>query len=142
MYAFLEWRNTAVALFVCRGLTSFLIIWGHIATMPTCSSDSLTNVLPHRNAMPQTQDMTPHPVTVYRQRANLACRLLPIDVDTQLPILTSWVGPNREILLRPSTHQLMLNFMMLVWWQSVRSLVESVTHSLGLELETCGVRIH
>ena len=27
------------------------------------SSGSYTNVLPHRNAMPQTQDMTPHPVT-------------------------------------------------------------------------------
>ena len=37
-----------------------------------CSSGTLTNVLPHRNAMPQTQDMTPHPVTVYRQRANLS----------------------------------------------------------------------
>ena len=37
-----------------------------------CSSGTLTNVLPHRNAMPQTQDMTPHPVTVYSHRANLS----------------------------------------------------------------------
>ena len=38
--------------------------------VPTCSSGTLTNVLPHRNAMPQTQDMTPHPVTVYRHGAD------------------------------------------------------------------------
>ena len=40
--------------------------------VPACSSGTLTNVLPHRNAMPQTQDMTPHPVTVYRHRADLS----------------------------------------------------------------------
>ena len=57
---------------VCLGLTSFLKIRGHIATVPTCSSGTLTNVLPHRDAMPQTQDMTPHPVTVYGHRANLS----------------------------------------------------------------------
>ena len=53
--------------YVSYGLTSDNI-WGHIATVPTCSSRTLTNVLPHWNAMPQTQDMTPHPVTEYRQR--------------------------------------------------------------------------
>ena len=36
--------------------------------VPTCSSGILTNMLPHRNAMPQTQDMTPHHITVYRDR--------------------------------------------------------------------------
>ena len=45
------------------GLTSLLNIWGHITTVSACSSGTLTNVLPHRNAMQQTQDMTPHPVT-------------------------------------------------------------------------------
>ena len=55
----------------CWGLTSILNIWRHIATVPTCSSDILTNVLPHRNAMPQTQDI-PHPVTVYRYRVDLS----------------------------------------------------------------------
>ena len=45
--------------------------------------------------MPQTQDMTPHPVTVYRRRAGL---LLSIDVDRHtgihsLPIVMSWVRP-------------------------------------------------
>ena len=34
--------------------------------VPTCSSDTLTNVLPHRNAMPLT-----HRVTVYRHRTAL-----------------------------------------------------------------------
>ena len=54
----------------CLGLTSLLYIWGHIATVPTCSSGTLTNVLPHKNVMPQTHDMTPHPVTVYIHGAN------------------------------------------------------------------------
>ena len=58
--------------FVCLGLTSLWNIWGHITTVPACSNGTLTNVLPHRNAMPQTQDTTPHPVTVYRQGANLS----------------------------------------------------------------------
>ena len=40
--------------------------------VPACSSGTLTNVLPHRNAMPQTQDTTPHPVTVYRHGADLS----------------------------------------------------------------------
>ena len=34
-------------------------------TVTACSSGTLTNVLPHRSVMPQTQDMTPNPVTVY-----------------------------------------------------------------------------
>ena len=58
--------------FVCWGLTSLFKRWGHILTVPACSSGTLTNLLPHRNAMPQTQDMTPHPVTVYRHGANLS----------------------------------------------------------------------
>ena len=37
-----------------------------------CSSGTLTNVLPHMNALPQTQDMTPNPVAVYRHRADLS----------------------------------------------------------------------
>ena len=42
-----------------------------MATVPACSSGTLINVLPHKNAMSQTQDMTPHPVTVYRHGADL-----------------------------------------------------------------------
>ena len=59
-------------LFVCLGLTSLLNIWSHITTVPACSSGTLTNVLPYRNSMPQTQDTTPHPVTVYRHGADLS----------------------------------------------------------------------
>ena len=45
--------------------------------VPACSSSTLTNVLPHRNAMPQTQGTTLHPVTLYRHRAYLSlCYLL------------------------------------------------------------------
>ena len=45
--------------------------------MPTCSSGTLTNVLPQRNAMPHTQDMILYSLTVYRHRANLSlCYLL------------------------------------------------------------------
>ena len=36
----------------------------NIATVPSCGT--FTNMLPHRNAMLQTQDMTPHPITPYR----------------------------------------------------------------------------
>ena len=56
-------------MFVCLGLRSLLNIWGHVQTVPACST--LTNVLPHRNALPHTQNMLPHPVTVYRHRADL-----------------------------------------------------------------------
>ena len=94
-------------LFVCLGLTSLFNIWGHVATVPACSSGTLTNVLPHRNAMLQTQDMTPHSVIVYRQGWPVA--VLSIEWcgtshwNTQLPILMSWVRPDREVLSRPST---------------------------------------
>ena len=55
-------------LFVCLGLTSLL----NITTVPACSSAILTKGLPHRNAMPQSQDKTPHSVTVYRHVADLS----------------------------------------------------------------------
>ena len=56
-------------------------IWGHIAAVPACSSDALTNVLPHRNVMPYTSN----PAKVYRHRADLLCHpmkatTIPIDV--------------------------------------------------------------
>ena len=54
------------------GVKSLLNVWGHITTMSTCSSDTLTNVLPQRNVMPQTKDTTLHPVTVYRHRADMS----------------------------------------------------------------------
>ena len=40
--------------------------------VPACRSGTLTNVLPHWYVMLLIQDMTSHPVTVYRHRANLS----------------------------------------------------------------------
>ena len=42
-------------------LTSRFNISCHIATAPACSNDTLTNVLPNHNAMPQTQHIPPPP---------------------------------------------------------------------------------
>ena len=47
-----------------------------MATVPACSSGTLTNELPHMNAMPQTEDTTAHPVTVYRHGADLSMNYL------------------------------------------------------------------
>ena len=66
-------------MFVCFGFKSLLNICGHTTMGPACRSGTLTNVLPHRNAMPQTQDMTPHPITLYRHGAYVA--VLSVDVE-------------------------------------------------------------
>ena len=52
----------------------------HITTVPACSSGTLTNVLLHKNAMPQTQDMAPETVTVYIQTQGRPVVVLSIDV--------------------------------------------------------------
>ena len=59
--------------------------------------------------------------------------------NTQLPILMSQVRPDREILPQPSTHSSVytLNSMMLAWWSSARSSVESVLYPSSLELVMC-----
>ena len=120
--------NGIWVMFVCLGLTSLLNIWGHIMTVPACISGTLTNVLPHRNTMPQTQDMTPHPVTVYRHGADLSlCYTLMWNVTleytaTQFNVL----GETRPGNPSPTfhTHQRTLN-LMLLWWLTVGSSVES-----------------
>ena len=66
-----------VCVYVCVCLLGFYVAFDNLRSyrMPACSCG--TNVLPHRSAMPQTQDMTPHPVTVYRHGADLPlCYLL------------------------------------------------------------------
>ena len=115
-------------LFVCLGLTSLWNFWGHITTVPACSSGTLTNVLPHRNAMPQTQDMTTHPVTVYRHRADLSlCYPFMWNVTleytaTHFNVLgETWPGNPSPTF---HTHQRTLN-LMLLWWSTVGSSVES-----------------
>ena len=73
--------------------------------LPACSSGALTNVLPNRNAMPQTQDMPSIP-SQYTNMGPTCCvinRCGTSHWNTQLPILMSWVRPNQEILSRPST---------------------------------------
>ena len=107
--------------------------------MPACSSDTLTNVLPHKNAMPQKKDMTPHPVTVYRHGADLSF-YYPLIFNVTLEYIANHInvlGQNQSGNPSPTfhTHQRTLNFLMLVWWSSVRSSVESVLFPPG----TCGV---
>ena len=67
-----KWVGRKVCLSVCFGFNPAFKHLVHIATVPACSSGTLINVLSHRNAMPQTQDMKPHPVTVYRHWVELA----------------------------------------------------------------------
>ena len=114
-------------LFVLR-LTSFLNIGGHFTTVPACSSGTLTNVLPHRNAMPQTQDMTTQPVTVYRHGADLSlCYPLMWNVTLEYTITHfNVLGETRPENPSPTfhTHQRTLN-LMLLWWLTVGSSVES-----------------
>ena len=128
------------------GLTSLLFIWGHIATVPACRSGALTNVLQHRNAMPQTKDMAPHLVIVYRHGAHLLlCYLLMWNITLEYTA-THFNVFGQTRLGHPSptfhTHQQTLNFIISIWWLSVRISVESVTYPLSLETGTCGVRIH
>ena len=128
-------------LFVCLGLTSLFNIWGHIATVPACSSGSLTIVLPHRNAMPQTQDTTPDAVTVYRHRDDLSlCYPLMWNVTLEYTAthFMSWVRPDREILPRPSTHTNKRSNL----WCCYGGSQSEVPYQLSLEPRTCGVQIH
>ena len=111
--------------------------------VPACSSGTLTNVLPHRNAMPQTQDTTPHPVTVYRHGADLSlCYPLMWNVTLEYTA-THFNVLGKTRLGNPSpifhTHQRTLN-LMLSWCSTVGSSVES-NDQPGLEPGTCGVRI-
>ena len=88
--------------------------------LSACSCGTLTNVLPHRNAMSQTQDTTPHPVTVYRHGANLSlCYRLMWNVTLEYTATQFNVsGRTRPGDPSPTlhTHQRMLNSMMLLWW--------------------------
>ena len=96
-YSFRAKTRLCVCLYIlaCRRFN----IWGHIASVPTCRSGTLTNVLPHRNAMPQTQDTTPHPVTVYRHGADLSlCYPLVWDVTQEYTATHFNVRPFPDLL--------------------------------------------
>ena len=121
---------------------SLLNIWGHITTVPACSSGTLTNVLPHMKTMLQTQDTTLHPITVHRHWANISlCYPLMWNV-TQLPILMSWVRPHQEILPRPSTHTSKRSTLWCCYGGCQSEARKKVPYQPGLEPGTCGVRIH
>ena len=64
--------TSIVVLLVYMNKVIYFNIYGHIATVPAYSTGNLTNMLLQRNAKPQTQDMTPHPVTVYSHGADLS----------------------------------------------------------------------
>ena len=125
---FIDYYNTlhqGVRIRSCNNKVYYMVwqnFWTHsirtqlacnIATVPVCSTDTLANVLPHKNAMPQ-RHMTWHPsqysytgpnYRAFHWRGTLYW-------STQLPIvLFDW-----ETLPRPSTHKRTLNFMILIWW--------------------------
>ena len=106
----------------------------------------------------QTQDMTPHPsqytdtghdtppVTVYRHGADLSV-WYPLMWNVTLEYTTTHpdvLGQTQSGNPSPTfqTHQQTCTFMMLLLWQSVRSLLESVPYPPSLEQGTCGMRIH
>ena len=64
--------NCSTSIIICEQIKLALFVCLSIATVPACSSGTLTNMMPHRNAMPQTQDTTLHPVTVYSHGAYLS----------------------------------------------------------------------
>ena len=76
--------------------------------VPVYMRGTLTNVLPQWNVMPQTQDMSPHPVRVYRHGADLSlCYPMMWTVareytTTHVHVFES--DPTEKVLPRPSTH--------------------------------------
>ena len=101
--------------------------------VPACSSGTLTNVMPHRNAMLQTQDMTPHPVIVYRHR---------VDLSLCYPFLCLWSDPTRKSFPNlphtPANIKLHDGVVVLV----SQKLGRSAPYPPSLEPSTCGVKIH
>ena len=113
--------------------------------VPACSSATLTNVLPHRNAMQHTQDMAPHPVTVYRHGANLSlCYPLMWNVTQEYTAnhfnVFGKTRPGNPSLAFHTRHWT-LNSIMLLWWLSVGSSVESSVPTRSWT-RSCGVGNH
>ena len=99
------------------------------------------NVLPYSNAMPQTQGTTPHPVTVYRHMTMSLCH--PLMWNATLEYTTTHFNVLGQAVTRPRnppstfhTHTsgrstLSCLCMMLLWWYSVISSVESVSFPMS-----------
>ena len=122
-------------LFVCRGLTSLLII--HLRPYRI--------VVPHRNAMPQTQDMTQHTITVYRHGANLLlCHPLMWNVTLEYTtthiccLVSDLFGKSFSNLPHTPDNAKLYDVVMVV----VRGSIDSVPYPPSLEPGTCGVQIH
>ena len=99
--------------------------------VPACSSGTLTSVLPHRNAMPQTQVMTSHPITVYRHGTNLSlCYTLMRNVILEYTTTHFNVLGQSQFGNPSQTFHTHTSEQSTLWcW-------------LGLEPGTCSVRIH
>ena len=98
--------------------------------VPACSSGVLTNVLPHRNAMPQRQDTTPRPITVYRHGADLSlCYPLMWNVTLEYTATHFNVLGETDLPHTPANAQ--LDAVMVV---NSRKL--SRTHALGYEFDS------
>ena len=110
--------------FFVLGLMSLWNIWGHIMTVPACSSDTLTNVLPQRNAMRQTT--TWHPTPSQYTDTGPTCPLMwNVTLEytaTHFNVLGETRPGNPSLTFH--THQRTLN-LMLSWWSTVGSSVES-----------------
>ena len=73
----LENNSISYPLLLVVCLFGFDIAFKHIMTVPACSSGTLTNVLPHRNAMPQT--------CIHKQY-----------IDTGRPVAVLYIGVERH----------------------------------------------
>ena len=73
--------------------------------VPACSSGTLTNVLPHMNAMPDTGHDTPSHHSIQTQGRPVAVLCGTSHWNTQLPILMKSTATHlNEIFPRLSTH--------------------------------------
>ena len=118
-------------IFVCWGLTWLLNIWGRSFTVPACSSGTLTNELPHRNAMPQTQDITPT-LSQYTDIGRTCCAIHWCGTslwNTQLPTV---LGQTQSWNPSATFHMEELNEVLVWYLQPATDLVGSGCHMQGL----------
>ena len=103
------------------GLTSLLNIWGHITTVPACSSGTFTNELSQKCHAADTGHDTQPYHSIQTQGRPIV--VLSIDVERHTGIHNygthfNVLGQTRSRNPSPNfhTHQRMHNSMMLIWW--------------------------
>ena len=98
--------NVSMFVLFVLGLTSLWNIWGHIATLPACISDTLTNVLTHsysqHTGMPCRRHRTWHPTPSQGTETGPTCRFAihwcgTLHWNKQLPILYSDVPVQQSV---------------------------------------------